>query len=316
MDTKTKFVIGDADGSSRTVDFEAGRRAFVGSLGLTLAGAAIIGGSAGLVPTEAQAQAAGVTDVDILNFALNLEYLEAEFYLRAIATNGKGLADGDIFGVGITGGVSSTLGPVPFASRAIRNYAYEIAMDEQAHVKFLRKALGGAAVARPTIDLNGGFTKAAKAAKLIGPNDTFNPFANENNFLLSAFIFEDVGVTAYKGAAPLIQSKAILTAAAGLLAVEAYHASLIRTILYNRGLFTQVQAIADARNTVDCLAGTEQGIGDETISNIVPTDADGLAFSRTTNQVLRVVYLNSGSCGDSKPAPGGFLPLGLQGKLA
>ena len=98
---------------------------------------AAIGALSGTLVPARSAAATTVTDADILNFALNLEYLEAEFYLRA--ATGQGLAPGEIEGQGSLGAITGGR-KVPFKSSDIRRYAQEIAGDEHAHVKFLRAA--------------------------------------------------------------------------------------------------------------------------------------------------------------------------------
>ncbi|MEO7273795.1 MAG: ferritin-like domain-containing protein [Vicinamibacterales bacterium] len=304
------------------------------------------------------ASARAPIDADVLNFALNLEYLEAEYYLRAVY--GVGLGANDITGSGAQGSVlvksSSTI--VPWATDAIRQYATEIAADELAHVQFIRGALaslGFAPVARPTIDLKDSFTKAAIAAGIISgtgtgpascppgqpptprpasffvptqdcqgwvPNNhplalgagggpaTFDPFGDELSFLLGAFIFEDVGVTAYKGAAKLLTIPDVLEAAAGILAVEAYHAGVVRTVLYSRGAVDATQKISDLRDSADGPGDDDQGITLGGAANLVPTDMNGLAFSRSTAQVLNIVYLGGASAGY------GFFPNRLNGAIA
>ena len=287
---------------SRSAENEADRRLFLKSAGV--AGLGVVGATA--AGSMAPASAA-ISDGAVLNFALNLEYLEAEFYLYAVT--GEGLPGKLTGGKGDRGGVKGGR-QVNFATPAIRQYAREIAMDELAHVKFLRTALGSAKVARPKIDIQSSFTAAARAAGLIGPNDTFDPYANEDNFLLAAFIFEDVGVTAYKGAAPLISNKTYLEAAAGILAVEAYHAGIVRTSLNQKGLHEAANAISDARDSLDGKSNRDQGIGRPSRPNLVPTDRNGVAFSRSAGQVLNVVYLNPKSV-----RKGGFFPNGVNGVI-
>ena len=221
----------------------------------------------------------------------------------------------------------------------MQQLAEEIANDEIAHVDFFRAALGNAAVPCPLIDIGPAFAAAAAAATGMELDPAFDPYANDVSFLHAAFVFEDVGVTAFRGAVeplvPLVEPPT-LSAAAAVLGVEAYHAGAIRTLLrelsltgvppaggaygdvdspapYGMGVQTAlgpiedvVAAISDLRDSVDGADDLDQGIVDAAgRTNIVPTDASGLVFSRSVDQVLPIVYLG--------PEPGGFLPEGVNG---
>ncbi len=286
-------------------------------------GAAAIGGAAMLAARSGVAEAqTAPSDADVLNFALNLEYLEAQFYY--FAAFGNGLPNSILTGTGTQGAVTGGR-QVTFTDPLVGQYAREIAADERAHVEFLRTALGAAAVAQPAIDISasatGAFSSAARAAGLIGAGAAFDPYASDENFLLGAFIFEDVGVTAYKGASPLLTNKTFLEAAAGILAVEAYHAAIVRTTLYAKGIATPsarlieaTDAISAARDSLDGTSDLDQGLtpvpASTTISNIVPLDTNGIAYSRTTGQVLNIVYLNRAQVNG-----GGFFPNGVNGTI-
>jgi hypothetical protein len=300
----------------------AARRDFLRSLGLGVAGAAAFGATA-FSQTRALAQQANL-DIAILEFALNLEYLEAEFYQRAA------------FGHGLS---PSLLGPhpgrvtggslVPFAEPLVKAYAQEIADEETKHVEFLRAALTaatGSAISCPAIDFTESFPTLGSAA---GLGSNFDPFKNDIDFLLGSYVFEDVGVTAYHGAATLITNKAYLDKAAGILAVEAYHAGLIRTVLFANGKKAETEAISNLRATLDGTAGTQNvddhGVGDTTNPSITnasdaqngsllggfPTDNppgnNAIAYDRTTRQVLNIVY------GAKNATKGLFFPNGLNG---
>jgi hypothetical protein len=112
----------------------------------------------------------------------------------------------------------------------------------------------------------------------------------------------------------MLTSSAILSAAAGIQAVEAYHAAEIRTLLVGGAAAANDQTYVGYANKVSALRGMLGG-GNETalsISSIVAADTtNAIAFQRTTDQVLHIVYGAAGA-GLSK---GGFFPSGLNGTI-
>ncbi len=290
------------------------RRNFIAGAGTATAAAMVVGCGDSGTPPVTSTPVTAITDNDILNFALNLEYLEAEFYLYA--ATGKGLSATDALSGAGTTIVPSSIAAVNFTSSAIRQYAVEIAQDELNHVRAIQATItanGGTPVARPAIDLTF-FGPLAQAASITTSPTAFNAFADQNSFLIGAFIFEDVGVTAYSGAAPLLKSSAILNAAAGIQAVEAYHAAEIRTLLVAMAAASNDQTYVGIANKVSTLRATLGG-GNETqlsVSSIVAADTtNAIAFNRTTDQVLHIVY---GATGVGL-AKGGFFPNGLNGNI-
>ena len=295
--------------------YAGGAAASAGGLAL-LAACGNDGDSPTPTPTPTTSPTPIAADADILNFALNLEYLEAQFY--SWAAFGQPLSTGLTGGVGTVGTVTGGAA-VPFSDPIVAQYAREIALDEVQHVTFLKTILGSSAVAMPAVniagDATGAFTAAARSASVVGPSGVFNPYADDISFLLGAYLFEDVGVSAYKGASPLIGNKTFIEAAAGILATESYHAGLIRSVLYRKGIdapaiFTNARLISDARDSLDGGTESDEGIGDATTANIVPTNASGLAYSRSSGQVLNIVYLNRAAVGS-----GGFFPSGINGNI-
>jgi hypothetical protein len=251
-------------------------------------------------------QPAGDFDSKILTFALNLEYMEAEYYSRG--ATGEGL-DSQGVDTGKNPGEVRGGRKVNFTSEAYQDYADELAFNETAHVKFYRQTLGSKAVDRPAIDFEGGFNAAAAAAGLIRQGETFDPFANEINFFLGGMLFEDTGVTAYRGAAKLLTNKEFVSAAAGILAVEAYHMGMVRSLLYECGADARkmANAVSDARDKLDGGKDLDQGIEVKGKANIVPCDDNGICFERTPRQVLNIVYLKENA------TQGGFYPNGMNG---
>jgi hypothetical protein len=156
-----------------------------------LAGGAVMGGGAlmtALTPAAAMAAGKGAPpasfgkgDIGILNYALTLEYLEAAFYNEATKNN-----------------VASGAQESAFLKR--------VTADENAHVAFLKKALGSKATKAPKVDFGDATSKA--------------------KWLPTSMVLENTGVKAYGGQALNITNKTYLAAALSIWAVEARHASV------------------------------------------------------------------------------------------
>jgi hypothetical protein len=253
------------------------RRSFMKKVGLASAAVSTAAATGGM----AQSTAPG--DANILNFALNLEYLEAEFY--TYATTGQGIAQAGIVVSG-TGSSGATTGgsQITFTDSAVQAIAMELAADERTHVTLLQGAiasLGASAIAKPAINLN---------ALGIG-------FNNMNGFLTLARVFEDIGVTAYGGAAPLIQNSAILGYAARILATEAAHSGNIRAQIARLGIATTPPL--DGADHLPPPSG----------SQYFPTDSNAITETRTPGQVLYLAFNGANA------TSGGFFPSGVNGTL-
>jgi hypothetical protein len=298
------------------------RRGFIAGAGAVTA-ATLVGCGSDSPATPVTPVTPTITDVDILNFALNLEYLEAEFYLRA--ATGTGLSTADGAGT-VTGGAK-----VAFTSPVIQAYAVEIAQNELNHVRALRAtitSLGGTPVGAPNINLSDSFNAAAAAA---GIGAAFNPFASDDAFLVGAFVFEDVGVTAYTGAATLIKSKTVLSAAAGIQAVEAYHAGEIRALIAGRSISANTQTYITYANQISALRAKLGGAFETTLSSGVTLNSSGAvtavapstivaadttnarAYARSTDNVLHIVYATAPG---TLTKGGAFFPNGLNGTIS
>jgi Ferritin-like domain len=161
---------------------------------------AAVGGAAlaGVLAAAPRARAQSKGDVNILNYALTLEYLQAAFYTEAER-------EGALRGASAR--AASVVGPV-----------------ERAHVTAFRKALGSAAVKKPTFNFQG---------------VTENP----RKFLETAVAFEDLAVAAYKAKAPDIESPALLAVAVSIHSVEARHAAWMRRLV---GILPAAKAFDEA----------------------------------------------------------------------
>lgn len=263
------------------------RRRFLKTIGAATAAVGAMS-LAGATPAEAQTP----TEVDVLNFALNLEYLESEFHTFAVY--GVGI---EHFGIGVSGLANSpnpTTGGTTVGGHKVnfwldlaltRQIATQISADERAHVTLLRSVLGDAAIAKPNINLDAlGFG-----------------FRDQSEYLKLGRIMEDVGLSAYTGSAHLLTTPLIIQNSARIVGTEGEHVSTIRTQIAQ--LRVPTSPPLDGADLLPPPSGPQDQYLSVNVQN-------GLTAVRTPGQVLYLVYGNR-----SGVSSGGFFPTGVNGAI-
>ncbi|CAI0467546.1 unnamed protein product [Linum tenue] len=264
------------------------------------------------------------SDVDLVEFPLNLEYLEAEFFL--FGALGHGL---DVYAPNLTDG-----GPPPIGARkanldlVTRDIVEQFAWQEVGHVKAIKSNVKG--FPRPQLDLSpASFAKVINDAFGKSLSPPFDPYANSINYLIACYLIPYVGLTGYVGANPKLQGPASRQLVAGLLAVESGQDAIIRGLLYERALVKVHPygiSVAEFTNRISVLRNRLGGAGvkDEGLvvpkelgaerkvrGNVLAGDEFSLGYGRTPEEILRIVY-----GGGNESSPGGFYPKGAQGRIA
>ncbi|XAR49128.1 hypothetical protein NMG60_11032207 [Bertholletia excelsa] len=263
-------------------------------------------------------------DVDLLQFAENLEFLEAEFFLWG--SLGYGL---DKEAPYLVQG-----GPPPIGAQKAnldfltQHIITEFAYEEVGHLRVIKSTVGG--FPRPLMDLSShNFAKLMDEAFGYSLDPPFEPYRDSLSYMLASYVIPYMGLVGYVGANPLLdgyESKRLL---AGLLGVESGQDAVIRMYLYERASeivkpYNHTVAeftahISNLRNHLAMCGIKDEGIivplslgaENKTSTNVLSANFNSLSYKRTPAEILRVVY-NTGD----EHVPGGFYPHGASGRIA
>ena len=290
-------------------DRAVNRRRFIAALGITgaAAGAGLLSGCANTTTTPIST-VLGAGQTDILNFVLNIEYLQATLF--AYLTTGADMPAAVTANSGpITGTLSA---PVVFTgtyASQIADLLNEVYFDDLNHVFNLRNILGSAAISRPAIYLaNFGAITATNALSI-------------------ARLLKDLALTAYAGAVTGI-STSNATYIGQILGAESFHSGALRLISIQNPTIAADLPLTDGLGYDVPPADIGTGVattGPTASGGFFPTSGGatsqteittGMGYARTIQQVLQVLYGTS----NTAPAPhgsfsGGFFPNGVNGNI-
>ncbi|CAI9100364.1 OLC1v1037344C1 [Oldenlandia corymbosa var. corymbosa] len=263
-------------------------------------------------------------DIDLLQFAENLEYLEAEYFLYGAF--GAGLEE---FAPQLNNG-----GPPPIGARKAnldfltQRIIEEFAFQEVGHLRALNYTVG--LIPKPLLDISPEtFATIMNEAFEYELDPPFDPYANSINYMLASYIIPYEGLVGYVGANQFLQGYKAKRLLAGLLGVEAGQDAVIRTYLYERAeelVYPYNHTVAEFTIRISELRNVlaRCGIKDEGLfvprelgaemritSNVLSANNESISYARTPEEILRTVY-NSGN----ESIPGGFYPEGANGRIA
>ncbi|KAF7806789.1 desiccation-related protein PCC13-62-like [Senna tora] len=252
----------------------------------------------------------GDGDVDLLEFPLNLEYLEAEFFLFGSLGRGLDSVDPKL----AQGGPPPLGAKLAMLDPLTKDVIFQFALQEVGHLRAIKNRVKG--FPRPLLNLSKeAFAEVMDSAFGKPLNPPFDPYANSINYLLASYVIPYVGLTGYL--------------VAGLLGVESGQDAVIRAMLYERRattVFPYGVTVAEFTNRISMLRNElgKSGSKDEGLvvpkmegaegkvkGNVLSADNSSLSYARTPEEILRIIY----GSGDES-VPGGFYPNGAYGRIA
>ncbi|KAG9152969.1 hypothetical protein Leryth_023757 [Lithospermum erythrorhizon] len=263
-------------------------------------------------------------DIDLMQFAVNLEHLECEYFLYG--SLGYGL---DKVAPELTWGGPPPIGAqkanLDFVSRKIIE---EFGYQEVGHLRALKTTVGG--FPRPLLDLSAkNFAELFNSAFGYELDPPFDPYRDSISYMLASYVIPYMGLLGYVGTNPNINGYITKRLLAGLLGVEAGQDAVIRHYLYERATkavhpynYTVAEftiKISNFRNQLAMCGIRDEGIivprelgaENRTKSNVLSANYNSLSYRRTPREILRVVYSTG-----NESVPGGFFPKGASGRIA
>jgi hypothetical protein len=286
--------------ASRSVN----RRHFMTALGMTgaAAGAGLLSGCS--TTTTAAVASTSLAQTDVLNFILNVKFLEATFY--SFITQGTDLSGAALLNSGVISGAPAKL---TFATQQITDMLNEIYFDEKNHVNTLISLLSSSVAFRPAINL------AAYGA------------ITATNALAIARLLEDVSVTALTGAISMLSTSDV-TVTSQIIATDSFHSGAVRLAsIQNPTIAAYIKADSLDVPPIDLGSATAAAAGPTASGGMFPTAGSatsnattpaGFVFSRIPTGVLgslAVLYGAPGAPAAVGTSSGGFFPNGMTGNI-